>query len=83
MDSVQQGSSYQPLFQFTQEMYQGILETIQPSKTNSQPKAYFVTISPIVLNTPSSNDIESWIILTQFWELLTRKEMILMTNWLC
>ncbi|MCH94998.1 retrovirus-related pol polyprotein from transposon TNT 1-94, partial [Trifolium medium] len=53
LESVQQGSSAQSNFQFTQEMYQGILEALQQSKLGSQPKANAVTTSPFALHSPS------------------------------
>lgn len=55
LESTQQGSSAQSSFQFTQEMYQGILEALQQSKVGSQPKANSVTTSPFALHSPSSN----------------------------
>ncbi|PNX83771.1 hypothetical protein L195_g039819, partial [Trifolium pratense] len=54
-ESIQQGSSTQSNFQFTQEMYQGILEALQQSKLGPQPKANSVTTSPFALHSPSSN----------------------------
>ncbi|GAU32977.1 hypothetical protein TSUD_358440 [Trifolium subterraneum] len=42
-------------FGFTQEQYNNIMEFLQQSKANSQPKANSVTTSPFVLNSHSSN----------------------------
>jgi hypothetical protein len=53
-ESSRQGSTTSS-FGFTQEQYNNILELLQQSKINSQPKANSVTTSPFILNSHSSN----------------------------
>ena len=55
LESASQGSSAQSTFQFTQEMYQGILEALQQSKFGSQPTVNAVTTAPFAMHSPAAS----------------------------